>query len=345
MDHSLHVFRGSDTGKTTEDIVKRSLGSNDVLLEMTHASVCGTDELYLHSSQVLGHEGVGVVRGKGPDVTSVNIGDRVGVGYIQNVCRACKNCILGWDQYCPQRQRYGADSPEQGCLGLQTIWNTNGLVSIPEKYGSAHAAALMCGGATAWTVLTRYHIQAGQRVGIIGVGGMGHLAVKLSAALGYHTVVFSRSNSKRDDCMAFGAQEFHVLSNDSGAHGSSAGTKEDGAEPPKPVDHLLLCSSASEDYAFLMRLVTTHGTIYPLTVSLESVPVPLLSMIDNGICIQGSLTASFEGISKLLEFCNTQSIYPVIQTQSMDQIGVENAFHALEEGCVRYKTVLEAEAA
>lgn len=227
---------------------------------------------------------------------------------------------------------------------MHTIWDASGLVSIPNNYDPANAAALMCGGATAWTVLTRYNIQVGQRVGIIGIGGMGHLAVKLSAALGYHTVVFSRSNSKRDECMEFGAKEFHVLpSNSQAQDGSAKNTPEDYCENHKPVDHLLLCSSASEDFCMLMQLVATHGTIYPLTVSLESVPVPLTALIDNGIRIQGSLTASPQSISNLLEFCATKNVCPTIQTQTMDQIGVENAFRALEQGELRYKAVLERE--
>lgn len=95
MNYTLNVFRGSESGKVTADQFNRPLGPNDVLLEITHASICGTDELFLHSSQVLGHEGVGVISEKGPGVTLFNVGDRVGVGYIQKVCGACKNCISG----------------------------------------------------------------------------------------------------------------------------------------------------------------------------------------------------------------------------------------------------------
>lgn len=95
MDHSLDIFRGSETGEITREQIRRPLNPNDVLLEMTHASICGTDELYLGSSQVLGHEGVGIVREKGINVTSVKVGERVGVGYIQRVCKTCNNCTSG----------------------------------------------------------------------------------------------------------------------------------------------------------------------------------------------------------------------------------------------------------
>lgn len=168
---------------------------------------------------------------------------------------------------------------------------------------------------------------------------MGHLAVKLSAALGYDTVVFSRSNSKRDDCMAFGAKEFHILSQNDATETAGASSRK-----TQPVDHLLLCSSASEDFLVLMTLVATHGTIYPLTVSLDSVPVPLLAMIDNGIRIQGSLTASTDSMSQMLEFCAEHHVYPMIETQLMDRAGIEKAFHAIQRGQVRYKTVLVKQA-
>lgn len=193
----------------------------------------------------------------------------------------------------------------------------------------------MCGGATVWTVLTRYNIQRGQRIGILGVGGMGHLAVKLSVALGYETVVFSRSNSKRGDCIAFGASEFHILSQDDEKETAGNSTRK-----IQPVDHLLLCSSAPGNFDMLMTLMATHGTIYPLTVCLDPVPVPLLAMIDNGIRIQGSLTASTESIRQMLEFCAEHQVYPMIELQPMCQAGIEAAFYALQQGQVRYKTVL-----
>ncbi|KAJ5709449.1 alcohol dehydrogenase [Penicillium malachiteum] len=339
MNYTLSVFRGSESGEITQDQISRSLSSNEVLLEITHASICGTDDIYLQSSQALGHEGVGIVRKKSAGVRSVSVGDRVGVCYIQKVCGKCDLCISGWNQYCQERKRYGADQPQQGCLGDQAIWSAGTLIPIPKSYSSSHAAACMCGGATAWTVLTKYNIQPGQRVGVIGVGGMGHLAVKLSAALGYETVVFSRSFSKREDCTEFGAKEFHILRKEGLSDDGSASSRKF-----QPVDHLLVCSSAPEDFSMLMKLVATHGTIYPLTVSLHSVSVPLLAMIDRGIRIQGSLTASTDSIAQMLEFCNENHVYPKIKALSMNREGIERAFQSMKDGQVRYKTILVKDA-
>ncbi|KAF9887313.1 hypothetical protein FE257_010308 [Aspergillus nanangensis] len=337
--YTFTVFRGSTTGKIVQDRITRPLNPDEVLINITHGSLCGTDEIYLHSSQVLGHEGVGLVKELGSDVSSVKIGDRVGLTYIQKVCNKCKNCTSGWEQYCPHSQPYGRSDPDLGSLGTEVVWNANALVPIPENYGSLDAAAMMCSGATAWTVLSRYGIRPGQRVGVIGVGGMGHLAIKLSAALGYHTVAFSRSDSKKKDCLAFGAKEFYILKQHTPANGSS-GSADVVRESMQPIDHLLLCSSAVEDYGTLMPLMATHGTIYPLTVSLDATPVPLLAMLDNGISIQGSLTGSRDSIAKLLGFSAKHGIVPTTECFPLNQSGVQSAFHALTKGGVRYKAVL-----
>lgn len=110
MEHNFSVFRGSDTGKVKHDRLARTLGPKEVVLDITHTSICGTDEVFLHSSQVLGHEGVGVVMERGTGVTTLQIGGRVGIGYIQRTCGACKNCLTGttsalsrsllWHHYC-----------------------------------------------------------------------------------------------------------------------------------------------------------------------------------------------------------------------------------------------------
>lgn len=105
--------------------------------------------------------------------------------------------------------------PDRGCLGFKTIWNANALIPIPEGLHSGDAAALMCGGATVWTVLSRYGMQPGDRVGVLGIGGMGHLAIKMAAAMGYHVVAFSGSGSKKADCLAFGAKEYYLTNGES----------------------------------------------------------------------------------------------------------------------------------
>ncbi|PWY75740.1 hypothetical protein BO83DRAFT_426018 [Aspergillus eucalypticola CBS 122712] len=105
--------------------------------------------------------------------------------------------------------------PDRGCLGFETIWNANALPPISNGLHSGDAAALMCGGATVWTVLSRYGIQPRDRVGVLGIGGMGYLAIKMAAAMGYHVVAFSGSESKKADCLAFETKEYYMTSGES----------------------------------------------------------------------------------------------------------------------------------
>lgn len=171
-----------------------------------------------------GHEGVGVISEKGSGMTSFNVGDlsklatsgrsvtrariayQVTLYFLQLFCSMEGNIAQG------RINTACTDSAMVRMTLTRVVWSAGAIVLIWESYASAHAATVMCGGATARTVLTKYNIRREQRVGVIRVDGMGHLAVKLSAALGYNTVVFSRSNSKRDDCMALGAKGFHILS-------------------------------------------------------------------------------------------------------------------------------------
>ncbi|GKZ26547.1 hypothetical protein AbraCBS73388_002791 [Aspergillus brasiliensis] len=215
MTHKLNVYRASPSGQIHLEHITRQLAPDDALIEVTHASICGTDSIYLHSNRVLGHEGVGIVRAIGANVKGVRVGDRVGMGYVQKTCGECQSCTSGWDQYCQTKDLYGMSDPDRGCLGFSTIWNADSLIPIPNGLDSGDAAALMCGGATAWTVLSRYGMQPGDRVGVLGIGGMGHLAIKLAAAMGYHVVAFSGSESKEADCLAFGAKEFYLTNRES----------------------------------------------------------------------------------------------------------------------------------
>ncbi|GAA86634.1 alcohol dehydrogenase [Aspergillus luchuensis IFO 4308] len=312
--HVLKVYRASPSGQIHLDHITRHLSPDEALVEVTHASICGTDSIYLHSQQVLGHEGIGIVRAIGADVRSVRIGDRVGMGYVQKT-----------------KDLYGMSDPDRGCLGFKTIWNANALIPIPEGLHSGDAAALMCGGATVWTVLSRYGMQPGDRVGVLGIGGMGHLAIKMAAAMGYHVVAFSGSGSKKADCLAFGAKEYYLTNGES-------------MEDMEPLKHLLLCGSSSEDYTFILSLLAVHGTVYPLTVSLQPATIRTIMLINKGLRIQGSLVASREDLAKMLQFCADKGVRPATSNFSLTSTEeVNQAMESLQRNTVRYKALLVAD--
>lgn len=190
-----------------------------------------------------------------------------------------------------------------------------------------------------------------ERVGIMGVGGLGHIAIKLAAALEYYVIVLSTSEAKRQEAMEFGASEYHVF--------------RSGGGPPegfKPVKHLLLCASGDVDYSSLvfylsrfirdwltrvfhslLALMDTPSTIYPLAATFELSKIPTLELCFKGIRIQGSLVASRNSIRTLLDFASKKKIAPTIMTFPLTVAGIEEAMDTLREGKMRYRGVLVRE--
>lgn len=184
---------------------------SQVLVKITAAGLCGTDLHFRCFSIVLGHEGVGVVEETGPNVQDLRPGDRVGWGYQHNSCQACKPCLSGDEIYCPDREIYGESNLDQGAFATHAIWNESFLLRLPDNLSSSDAAPLMCAGATVFAALKDAGPSRGDRVGIIGMGGLGHLAVQFAAKQGRAVVVFSRDASKKQEALDLGAHEFCVV--------------------------------------------------------------------------------------------------------------------------------------
>ncbi|KAK9365298.1 GroES-like protein [Lipomyces kononenkoae] len=329
---TFDVYRGSKSGQPIRQRVTRDLQPNEVFIRITHSGVCGTDEHWLHSEIALGHEGIGIIQQVGANVSSFKVDDRVGFGFIRQVCGVCDNCLSEWDQYCPHRRNYGAHDHDTGSFSTGAVCDAGCVFHIPAGYDSASAAPILCGGATVWTVLSQYNVRATDRVGVMGVGGLGHLAIKIAAAMGCHVVVLSSTESKREEAFRFGAKEFHVMR-----------TGEPTQEGIEPLNHLLLCGSAKVDYDPLITLMAANGTIYPLTVDSSPSSIVLLRLIRKGAAIRGSNVASTKGIRKLLQFCARHDITPQIEQYPLNEDGIQTAMQALREGKVRYRAVLVAQ--
>ncbi|PTB65553.1 alcohol dehydrogenase [Trichoderma citrinoviride] len=331
MSVTFTVQRGSQSGKVVQGTSSRQLGRNEAYLKITHSGLCGTDEHYLHNGIVLGHEGVGIVEAVGPDVTTVKVGDRVGFGWVHKTCGRCQYCLTGLDTYCENKTEFGIHDHDVGSFASHAVWDADALHKIPDGLDSAHAAPLMCGGATVWTPFALYGIRPTDRVGIVGVGGLGHLAIQFGAKMGCKVVVFSSSESKREDAMKLGASEFHVLHADSPLEGI------------EPVRHMLLCGNAQPDYSRIIPLTASAGKIYNLIVSFDAPPMPMLPLMARGISIQGSAGAPRAEIRKMLDFAVQHGIKPTIMTWPLNTQGVEDAMKVLREGKMRYRGVLVAE--
>lgn len=216
----------------------------------------------------------------------------------------------------------------QGSFSSHAIWKEDFLFPIPHAIASEHAAPLMCGGATVFNALQFHGVKSTDRVGIIGVGGLGHLAIQFASKMGCQVVVFSGTDSKKDQAMELGATEFYPTKD----------VKQ--LKIGKPIDHLLVTTSSQPDWSMFLPVMAPSGTIYPLSVSEGDLTIPYMPLILQGLKVQGSLVAARQIHREMLEFAAVHNIRPIIETFPMSIEGVEKAFAHLEEGGMRYRGVL-----
>ncbi|PVI02419.1 GroES-like protein [Periconia macrospinosa] len=323
------VFKGSKEGKIVQSqTTKPDLTDDQVLIKVTASGLCGTDEHYKHVDMGLGHEGVGIVDATGPNVKNLQKGDRVGWGYVHWSCGTCDLCLTGRDQYCSQVQRYGEANFDQGSFASHAVWNESHIFRIPDNMTDVEAAPLMCGGATVWTALQSYNIKSTDRVGVMGIGGLGHLAIQFAAKMGCEVVVFSSSDSKKDEAMKLGASEFIV----------TKGKKE--LEISKKVNVLVVTTSFNPDWSVILPCLAPQSFIFPLTVDSGDFAIPQVPLIVGGYTIQGSIVASRPIHRSMLNFASHHSVKPITMEFPMTVEGITNAMDTLREGRMKYRGVL-----
>ncbi|KAJ7693364.1 chaperonin 10-like protein [Mycena rosella] len=324
------VFKGSASRGIVQTITRHEAPiGNQVLVRITHSGICGTDEHFKHSDMVLGHEGVGTVMQLGKAVTGLKVGDVVGWGYTHKTCGTCEQCLLGQDQYCPKREQYGIHNLHQGSFGSHAVWDASFLFKIPEELAPEDAAPLMCGGATVYSVIDS-NVRPSDRVGVVGIGGLGHLAIQFLAKMGASVAVFSSTDSKREEALRLGATEFYA----------TQGVKK---FDMGKLDHLLVTTSFLPDWKPFLRVMKPTGTIYPLTVSSGNLTIPLMPIVGLGLMIQGSSIASRAVQCKMLDFAARHKIKPIIERFPLTKSGVEEGMGRLRDGKMRYRGVLVAQ--
>ena len=197
QDIKFTVFKGSPSGDIVQSETTRPpLAGDQVQVSITASGLCGGDLIFkgndvLFSSlsipinanylpqMVLGHEGIGVVAATGPDVRKLKKGDRVGWGFLQDACGSCQQCFDGTETFCPERKMYGRADLEQGSFAYGIVKKEARLFKIPSELSDGEAAPLMCAGATTYNVFDTYGVKPTDRVGVIGIGGLGHLAIQV----------------------------------------------------------------------------------------------------------------------------------------------------------------------
>ncbi|KAF2232298.1 GroES-like protein [Viridothelium virens] len=323
------VFKGSEDGTIKQSKTsKPDLKDNDVLVHVTASGLCGTDEHYRNTDMVLGHEGVGRVKAVGPTVQDLKVGDRVGWGYEHSSCGRCQQCLRGSETYCPSRAMYGEADFDQGSFASAAVWKEDFLFKIPDSLSDEAAAPLMCGGATVFNALRVHDTQPTDRVGIIGMGGLGHLAIQFAAKMGCDVVVFSGTDSKREEALQLGAKEFYA----------TKGVKE--LKIRQPLDQLLVTTSAQPDWNQYLPVLAPGACIVPLSISAGDLSIPYMPILLNGLRIQGSIVAPRYTHRQMIAFAALHGIHPIIEKFPMTADGITKAMHELDEGHVRYRAVL-----
>lgn len=268
----------------------------------------------------------------GPNVRHLKKGDRVGWGFETDSCGSCIDCLSGNEIYCKERVIYGSKaSSDQGSFATHAVWREAFLHPVPEGLSDEHAAPLQCGGATIYTALQG--VKPTDTVGIMGVGGLGHLAIQFAAKMGCRVVVLSGSDRKKDEATKLGANEFIAM----------AGRKASDATEAWKLDRLLVTTSAQPEWDVIIAMMAARSRIYPLGVSSGNFEIPYMPLILQGISIHGSLVANRHVHREMLQFAAFHKIAPVTERFPMTEAGIKEAMDRLEAGKVHFRAVLVPE--
>ena len=323
-------------------IERRAVGANDVLIRIEYAGICHSDIHTVNGDWgpqpfpvVPGHEIVGIVEEVGAEVTRHRVGDRVGVGCMVNACGACASCRAGDEQYCLEGMvgTYAATDRDgtttQGGYSTHVVVDAGFVLSVPEGLDPAAAAPLLCAGITLYTPLKHWNAGPGTRVAIVGLGGLGHMGVKIAHALGAEVTVLSQSLKKQEDGLRLGADHFHATS-DPDTFASLAGS----------FDLIINTVSAAVDVNAYLGLLAVGGTLVNVGAPPEPLPVNAMALIGARRSFAGSMIGGIAITQEMLDFCAEHGIVSEIEVISADQ--VNEAYERVLASDVRYRFVIDA---
>ncbi|KAJ3194945.1 hypothetical protein HDU83_008760 [Entophlyctis luteolus] len=324
------------------EIPRRDVGPNDVKIDIKYCGVCHSDVHHVRQEwgptgmpAVPGHEMTGYVSAVGSNVTKFKVGDAAGVGCFVGSCRECAECGRELVQYCAKGpvNTYGSktnDAPGVTCGGYaQTIVvDADYVLRIPANLDLAASAPLLCAGITVWSPMKHYGVKAGDHVAVLGLGGLGHMAVKLAVALGATVTVLSRSQHKAPEALQLGASNVLITSDPAAFAGAN-----------RTFDFLIDTVSAKHDINAYCTLLKTDGTI--MLMGAGPTPLELVSffLIQRRIKIGGSNVGGITETQQMLDFCGEHNIVSDIELVSVNQ--VEKAWERMLKGDVKFRFVLD----
>jgi uncharacterized zinc-type alcohol dehydrogenase-like protein len=337
-----YAAHSSDAHMVPYHFERRALRANDVAIEILYSGVCHSD---LHTVNgdwgpqayplVPGHEIVGRVLDTGAAVKNYKIGDNVAVGCMVDSCQECDQCDNHEEQYCRNSMTptYGAPdrvSAEitQGGYSKHIVVREEFVLSVPEKLDLTRAAPILCAGITTYSPLKTWGVGKGSRVGVIGLGGLGHMAVKLAVAMGAEVTVITRSNSKEDAAQKIGAKDVLVSTNDEAMEKAA-----------QSFDLIIDTAPVKHDLSPYTPLLDIDGTIVIVGQVGPMEEISTLPLIFGRRRVAGSLIGGIKETQEVLDFCAAHDIHPECKTIKMNEIN--DAFAHLAKGDVAYRFVID----
>lgn len=323
-------------------VPRRPVGRHDVLIAIEYTGICHSD---IHQARdgwgkgiypmVPGHEIAGVVAEAGPGVTKFRVGDRVGVGCFVDSCRECDHCLRGLEQYCARggtatyNGRDENGEPTYGGYSTHIVVDENYTLRIPDGIGLDEAAPLLCAGITLYSPLAHWQAGPGKKVAVVGLGGLGHMGVKIAHALGAEVTVLSRSLRKREEALALGADHYYATG-DPETFTALAGT----------FDLVISTVSAPLDLGAYLGLVRTDGALVNVGVPEEPITLNLFSLIGGRKTLAGSMIGGIAETQEMLDFCATHGLGADIEVIAADKIN--EAYERVIASDVHYRFVIDA---
>ncbi|KQS17397.1 NAD(P)-dependent alcohol dehydrogenase [Frigoribacterium sp. Leaf186] len=327
--------------KTT--VERRDVGPKDVMIDIAYAGICHSDIHTVRGEwgeiqypQVVGHEIVGTVAEVGSEVTKHKVGDRVGVGCMVNSCGECEYCKRGDEQYCAKGNTgtYTSVDPidgtiTQGGYSQAVVVTEDFVLRVPESLDYAAVAPLLCAGITLYSPLHHWGVTEGTKVAIVGMGGLGHMGVKIAAALGADVTVLSQTTSKKEDSLRFGAKAHYATSDE-----------QTFTDLANSFDLIVNTVSAKIDMGAYLGLLAVDGTLVNVGAPSEPLEVPAFALIPARRSWAGSAIGGIRETQEMLDFCAEHGIVP--ETELIDAEQINEAYDRVLKSDVRYRFVIDA---
>lgn len=323
---------------------RRNPGDNDVVIEIQYCGICHTDVHQVNDEwggnstypMVPGHEITGIVTRVGPKVERYKVDDRVGIGCFIDSCRQCTPCLGGLEQYCKEGPNLTYNGVEkdgktrtQGGYSNKIVADENYVLHIPDNLPMDRAAPLLCAGITMYSPLMHWKAGPGKRVGIVGLGGLGHMGVKIAHALGTEVTVLSHSNKKRDEAKKMGADKFYDTSVDT-----------DSLKNLQSYFDLIINTLSVEiDWNRYLNLLALDGTMVVVGIPEKETPLAASSLIKPRRSLAGSVIGGIRENQEMLDFCHEYNITSDIELIPIQK--VNEAYQRLVNSDVRYRFVID----